>query len=110
MMKIDQSYIPYDCQFLLIKQSNKTIYEIFEFYKINNRMKSFKVTYFGTWNKANELTVPKNDFYGRRLNMNGTLFGVLSSCSRLNDVSKIDNIKLDKSCLMKLTRVNFIIR
>lgn len=67
-------YIPYNCQFLMIKNSttkndsyilNEIYYPSFKSYDLFDR-------YFGTWEKNQGLENSQPDFYERRLDMNGT--------------------------------------
>lgn len=63
-------YIPYNCQFIHLKNSDGSIEEIY--HPSIWRVKILR-SQLGTWNKNNqELKISERDFYTRRLNMNAT--------------------------------------
>ena len=86
MGTINGTYIPYNCQFLLTTPDKNSSYEILEMFNINYRTLDFSTTHFGTWNKTKELDVPISDFYSRRRDVNGSVFGVSTFCSPLGKV------------------------
>lgn len=72
-------YIPYNCEYFVIREINQEFFAIKELY--HDRL--FNWTLFesdlGTWSKKNGLAVPELDIYKRRSNLNGTVlnFGII---------------------------------
>lgn len=66
-------YIPYDCQFFVIKPEKNDGYQIFEYFNMKINQRNFYVKEFGNWDEITGLTVPVKDFYQRRLDMNQTV-------------------------------------
>lgn len=83
---MNESYVPYDCQVLLTYPINDTNYEITEIYNINNLVSNFNFSHFGNWNENDELNVPIKDFYKRRYDLNGTMFGASVNCHIVDGV------------------------
>lgn len=71
-------YIPYNCEFLNIKTTDQTSYEIIEIYHLKlYDQNAFKIPY-GSWNCDLGFKVSQLDFYTRRFNMNGSTIGIIS--------------------------------
>lgn len=69
-LRMTRFYIPYNCQFLLIIKMNDFNYEIYEIYNIKGNKRKFN-TKIGDWSRDRGLNMAKENFYLRRLNMEG---------------------------------------
>lgn len=70
----NESYVPYNCENLLVKTDFKTRFDIVEIY--HNHIKDlqlFEIKY-GIWSRKEGLNVSDEEFYKRRINLKGTNF------------------------------------
>jgi hypothetical protein len=72
--ELNNLYIPYNCEFLIIEKIDYLNYDIKEIYQIS---KDFPKIYshFGVWENG-KLKASGNDFYKRRMDLNGHKFNV----------------------------------
>jgi hypothetical protein len=66
------SYIPFDCEFLVAQQGENGVLMLTEVYKIA-REKPLIKRHFGYWTSETEYLFPSSDFYGRRSSLQGLL-------------------------------------
>ena len=71
-------YIPYSCEFLLIKPKEETTFEIVELYNPQAFATEKYTKFFGTWSENGGIKTPISDFYERRFDLNQTELGVVS--------------------------------
>ena len=74
-----KSYIPYNCQFIVIESEDGQNFNLREFYNTRIYTKDLFVTNFAKWNKKNDLEISEPDFYQRRFDTNQSSLVIISS-------------------------------
>lgn len=69
--QLQNIYIPYHCQFLVIVPKMGEHYQVNEIYSTKNGSKTF-INHFGSWSPEEKLILDPEEFYRRRSNMFGT--------------------------------------
>lgn len=67
-------YIPFNCEFLIIREVDKLYYQIEEVYQISEKGSKIYSS-FGFWNNK-KLKVSGNDFFKRRMDLKGHQFNL----------------------------------
>lgn len=84
LLKSFEIYIPYNCQFLQIKQNLREkeffIQEIY--YSTFNPSAIVFKRHFGTWKENKEVEIIEPDLYKRRLDLNETILNTLHNVSQ----------------------------